>query len=196
MAEKNNSGAFEENNGMRAQMSETERYGIDNIDTFSESEKMDRTYLKELYGENMDFLNKEVRITRSEYISKYNEIGKNYSERKRELLKSLAVVVAVYAVAIVLAVVFRIISNEFFDLMLISDAGNPRKAAAYITGIFMAFSRVIFLSTSAILIITVITSAKNIRRFNRYKKHSLEQLENRKAECMSAGQYDAENKFN
>ena len=191
MAEKNNGGAFEGNNGMRAQMSETERYGIDNIDTFSESEKMDRTYLKELYGENMDFLNKEVRMTRSEYISKYNEIGKNYSERKRELLKSLAVVVAVYAVAIVLAVVFRIISNEFFDLMLISDAGNPRKAAAYITGIFMAFSRILFLSTTAILIICFITAVKNIKRLNRNKKISINQLENRKADCMSAGQYDA-----
>lgn len=191
MAEKNNGGAFEGNNGMRAQMSETERYGIDNIDTFSESEKMDRTYLKELYGENMDFLNKEVRMTRSEYISKYNEIGKNYSERKRELLKSLAVVVAVYAVAIVLAVVFRIISNEFFDLMLISDAGNPRKAAAYITGIFMAFSRILFLSTTAILIICFITAVKNLKRLNRNKKISINQLENRKADCMSAGQYDA-----
>jgi hypothetical protein len=191
MAEKNNGGAFEENNGMRAQMSETERYGIDNIDTFSESEKMDRTYLKELYGEDMDFLNKEVRMTRSEYISKYNEIGKNYSERKRELLKSLAVVVAVYAVAIVLAVVFRIISNEFFDLMLISDAGNPRKAAAYITGIFMAFSRILFLSTTAILIICLVTALKNLKRLNRNKKFSIEQLENRKAEFMSAGQYDA-----
>ncbi len=191
MAEKNNGGAFEENNGMRAQMSETERYGIDNIDTFAEGEKMDRTYLKELYGENMDFLNKDVRMTRSQYISMYNEIGKNYSERKRELIKSLAVVVAVYAVAIVLAVVFRIISNEFFDLMLMSDAGNPRKAAAYITGIFMAFSRVIFISTTAILIICLVTAIKNLKRLNRNKKFSIEQLENRKAEFMSAGQYDA-----
>ncbi len=191
MAEKNNGGAFEENNGMRAQMSETERYGIDNIDTFAESEKMDRTYLKELYGENMDFLNKDVRMTRSQYISMYNEIGKNYSERKRELIKSLVVVVAVYAVAIILAVVFRSISNEFFELMLMSDAGNPRKAAAYITGIFMAFSRVIFISTTAILIICLVTAIKNLKRLNRNKKFSIEQLENRKAEFMSAGQYDA-----
>jgi len=191
MAEKNNSGAFEEKNGMNSQVSETDRYGIDNLDTFAEGEQMDRTYLKDLYGENMDFLNKEVRMTRSEYISKYNEIGKNYSERKRELLKSLAVVVVVYAVAIVLAVVFRIISNEFFDLMLISDAGNPRKAAAYITGIFMAFSRILFLSTTAILIICFITAVKNIKRLNRNKKISINQLENRKAEFMSAGQYDA-----
>lgn len=121
----------------------------------------------------------------------YNEIGKNYSERKRELVKSLAVVVAVYAVAIILAVVFRSISNEFFELMLMSDAGNPRKAAAYITGIFMAFSRVIFISTTAILIICLVTAIKNLKRLNRNKKFSIEQLENRKAEFMSAGQYDA-----
>ncbi len=191
MAEKNNGGAFEEKNGVNSRASETERYGIDNLDTFVEGEQMDRTYLKELYGENMDFLNKDVRMTRSQYISMYNEIGKNYSERKRELIKSLAVVVAVYAVAIVLAVVFRIISNEFFDLMLMSDAGNPRKAAAYITGIFMAFSRVIFISTTAILIICLVTAIKNLKRLNRNKKFSIEQLENRKAEFMSAGQYDA-----
>ncbi len=163
----------------------------ENPDTFSESEKMDRSYLKELYGEDMDFLNKEVRMTRSEYISKYNEIGKNYSGRKRELMKSLTVVTAVYAVATVVAVVLRIISNEFYELMLISDAGDPRKAAAYITGIFMAFSRVIFLSTTAILIICLVTALKNLKRLNRNKKFSIEQLENRKAEFMSAGQYDA-----
>lgn len=174
----------------------SEMYYGSNTDTFSESEKMDRTYLKELYGEDMDFLNKEVRMTRSQYVSMYNEIEMSYSERIKDVLKSLLPIIVLYAVAIVLAVIFRKISNEFYELMLISDAGNPKKAAAYISGIFMAFSRVIFLSTSAILIITVITSAKNIRRFNRYKKHSLEQLENRKAECMSAGQYDAENKFN
>ncbi len=191
MAEKNNGGAFEEKNGVNSRASETERYGIDNLDTFAEGEQMDRTYLKELYGENMDFLNKDVRMTRSQYISMYNEIGKNYSERKRELIKSLAVVVAVYAVAIILAVVFRSISNEFFELMLMSDAGNPRKAAAYITGIFMAFSRVIFISTTAILIICLVTAIKNLKRLNRNKKFSIEQLENRKAEFMSAGQYDA-----
>jgi len=167
----------------------------ENPDTFSESEKMDRTYLKELYGEDMDFLNKDVRMTRSQYISMYNEIEKSYSKRKREALKTLIPVTVLYVIAQAVAVFLRIISSEFFKLTDLWMFGKPRTAAAYISGIFLGFSRVIFLSTSAILIITAITAVKNIRRFNRYKKYSLEQLENRKADCMSAGQYDAENDY-
>ena len=164
---------------------------FDNLDTFAEGEQMDRAYLKELYGEDMDFLNKEVRMTRSQYISSYNSISKAYSVRKRETVKSLIPIAVLYAVAIAVAVFLRAVSNEFYSLVDLWEYGDSRTAAAYISGIFMAFSWLIFLSTSAILIISVITALKTLFRFNRYKKYSIQQLENRKVECMSAGQYDA-----
>lgn len=163
---------------------------FDNLDTFAEGEQMDRAYLKELYGEDMDFLNKEVRMTRSQYISSYNSISKAYSVRKRETVKSLIPIAVLYAVAIAVAVFLRAVSNEFYSLVDLWEYGDSRTAAAYISGIFMAFSWLIFLSTSAILIISVITALKTLFRFKRYKKYSIQQLENRKVECMSAGQYD------
>ena len=163
---------------------------FDNLDTFAEGEQMDRAYLKELYGEDMDFLNKEVCMTRSQYISSYNSISKAYSVRKRETVKSLIPIAVLYAVAIAVAVFLRAVSNEFYSLVDLWEYGDSRTAAAYISGIFMAFSWLIFLSTSAILIISVITALKTLFRFKRYKKYSIQQLENRKVECMSAGQYD------
>lgn len=39
-----------------------------NLNTFSEGEQMNRDYLVHLYNEDMSFLNKEIRMTRSGYI--------------------------------------------------------------------------------------------------------------------------------
>mgnify|MGYP000110941031 FL=1 len=54
-----------------------------NLDTFGENDKINRGYLKELYGEDMNFFNREIRMTRSEYLTRYNQIQEVY---KRELL--------------------------------------------------------------------------------------------------------------
>ena len=99
--------------------------------------------------------------------------------------------VIMYVIAIAVAIFLRAISKEFFGLEDLWMFGNSRKMAAYIGGIFLGFSRVIFLSTSTILTAYVVKMIKTLKRFDRYRENALIKLEENKAECMSAGQYDA-----
>ena len=162
-----------------------------NLNTFSEGEQMNRDYLVHLYNEDMSFLNKEIRITRSGYIKMYSDIESSYQNRKKETTKQLIPMVIIYVIAIVVAIFLRAISKEFFGLEDLWMFGNSRKMAAYIGGIFLGFSRVIFLSTSTILTAYVVKMIKTLKRFDRYRENALAKLEENKAECMSAGQYDA-----
>ena len=162
-----------------------------NLNTFSEGEQMNRDYLVHLYNEDMSFLNKEIRMTRSGYIKMYSDIESSYQNRKKETTKQLIPMVIMYVIAIVIAIFLRAISKEFFGLEDLWMFGNSRKLAAYIGGIFLGFSRVIFLSTSTILTAYVVKMIKTLKRFDRYRENALTKLEENKAECMSAGQYDA-----
>ena len=162
-----------------------------NLNTFSEGEQMNRDYLVPLYNEDMSFLNKEIRMTRSGYIKMYSDIESSYQNRKKETTKQLIPMVIIYVIAIVVAIFLRAISKEFFGLEDLWMFGNSRKMAAYIGGIFLGFSRVIFLSTSTILTAYVLKMIKTLKRFDRYRENALAKLEENKAECMSAGQYDA-----
>lgn len=162
-----------------------------NLNTFSEGEQMNRDYLVHLYNEDMSFLNKEIRMTRSGYIKMYSDIESSYQNRKKETTKQLIPMVIMYVIAIVIAIFLRAISKEFFGLEDLWMFGNSRKMAAYIGGIFLGFSRVIFLSTSTILTAYVVKMIKTLKRFDRYRENALAKLEENKAECMSAGQYDA-----
>ncbi len=162
-----------------------------NLNTFSEGEQMNRDYLVHLYNEDMSFLNKEIRMTRSGYIKMYSDIERSYQNRKKETTKQLIPMVIMYVIAISVAIFLRVISKEFFGLEDLWMFGNSRKLAAYIGGIFLGFSRVIFLSTSTILTAYVVKMIKTLKRFDRYRENALTKLEENKAECMSAGQYDA-----
>ena len=162
-----------------------------NLNTFSEGEQMNRDYLVHLYNEDMSFLNKEIRMTRSGYIKMYSDIESSYQNRKKETTKQLIPMVIIYVIAIVVAIFLRAISKEFFGFEDLWMFGNSRKMAAYIGGIFLGFSRVIFLSTSTILTAYVVKMIKTLKRFDRYRENALAKLEENKAECMSAGQYDA-----
>lgn len=162
-----------------------------NPDTFSEGEQMNRDYLVHLYNEDMSFLNKEIRMTRSGYIKMYSDIESSYQNRKKETTKQLIPMVIMYVIAIALAIFLRVVSKEFLALMDLWMFGDSRKLAAYIGGIFLGFSRVIFLSTSTILTAYVVKMIKTLKRFDRYRENALTKLEENKAECMSAGQYDA-----
>lgn len=162
-----------------------------NPDTFIEGEQMNRDYLVHLYNEDMSFLNKEIRMTRSGYIKMYSDIELSYQNRKKETTKQLIPIVILYVIAIALAIFLRAVSKEFFALEDLWEFGKPRKTAAYIGGIFLGFSRVIFLSTSTILITCAVKIRKTLKRFDKYRENALTKLEENKAECMSAGQYDA-----
>lgn len=75
-----------------------------NPDTFIEGEQMNRDYLVHLYNEDMSFLNKEIRMTRSGYIKMYSDIESSYQNRKKETTKQLIPMVVMYVIAIAVAI--------------------------------------------------------------------------------------------
>ena len=88
-----------------------------NPDTFIEGEQMNRDYLVHLYNEDMSFLNKEIRMTRSGYIKMYSDIESSYQNRKKETTKQLIPMVVMYVIAIAVAIFLRLVSKEFLALM-------------------------------------------------------------------------------
>ena len=156
-----------------------------NLNTFSEGEQMNRDYLVHLYNEDMSFLNKEIRMTRSGYIKMYSDIESSYQNRKKETTKQLIPMVIIYVIAIAVAIFLRAISKEFFGLEDLWMFGNSRKMAAYIGGIFLGFSRVISVSTSTILTAYVVKMIKTLKRFDRYRENALTKLEENKVNIIS-----------
>lgn len=77
-----------------------------NLNTFGEGEQMNRDYLVHLYNEDMSFLNKEIRMTRSGYIKMYSDIESSYQNRKKETTKQLIPMVIMYVIAIAVAIFF------------------------------------------------------------------------------------------
>ena len=101
-----------------------------NPDTFIEGEQMNRDYLVHLYNEDMSFLNKEIRMTRSGYIKMYSDIESSYQNRKKETTKQLIPMVIMYVIAIALAIFLRVVSKEFIALIDLWMFGDSRKLAA------------------------------------------------------------------
>ena len=87
---------MEENNKKLSEKTENENKSEvkinmfeNNLNTFSEGEQMNRDYLVHLYNEDMSFLNREIRMTRSGYIKMYSDIESSYQNRKKETTKQL-----------------------------------------------------------------------------------------------------------
>ena len=70
---------------------------------------MNRDYLNQIYKEDMSFLNKDVRMTRTEYYKELNDIEKTYA-KELSVQKKLIVL---HAVLFVLMLIFAIIMLSF-----------------------------------------------------------------------------------
>ena len=142
-----------------------------NLDTFGENDKINRGYLKELYGEDMGFFNREIRMTRTEYLTRYNQIQEVYKRELSGTVKSFIFLASVFLLTLLLAKAFR----------LVAGGGG---------GFF--FFRWTLIISIPIFLFFVVGLLKRLKDAQKSMAHSLKMLEKRKNDCMAEGMYDAE----
>lgn len=174
-------------------------------DVFSENtaentivtENIKRDYLKAIFNDKMECLNKDIRMTRSEYISQYNKIKDSY-EKERKLLKKFMIVHTVILVmsALIFILMFFAWENFTVDFHKAQTSGLFRTpevrgfwAAAGFTG---SIGWIIFYLGVAQFIFFGIGHLRKYIKLKRNEEFALRALEERKKEAMLLGQYDAE----
>ena len=70
-----------------------------NVKTFLESHEMNRDYLNQIYKEDMSFLNKDVRMTRTEYFKEVDKINESYDKEEKFFRRLLvaSIIIAIIA---------------------------------------------------------------------------------------------------
>ena len=142
-----------------------------NLDTFGENDKINRGYLKELYGEDMGFFNREIRMTRTEYTTRYNQIQEVYKRELSGTVKSFIFLASVFLLTLMLAKAFRLVADE---------------------GEFLILYRWTLIISIPIFLFFVVGLLKRLKDAQKSMAHSLKMLEKRKNDCMAEGMYDAE----
>lgn len=172
-----------------------------NVKTFLESHEMNRDYLKHIYKEDMSFLNKDVRMTRTEYYKELNDIENTYA-KELSVQKKLIVL---HAVLFVLMLIFAIIMLSFW-LVNNEVYGQLRKQASLNDADFSASDSLGYWAMITLygslgffsLFFGIVQFAffgyghyKKIKGLKKSKEKSISLLNDRKHDFMLLGQYDA-----
>jgi len=158
-------------------------YFGNNLDTFAENDKIEREYLSALYGEDMDIIVKEIRMTRTQYIAEYNQIQENYKKEMDGTFKSLLFLTLLFSITLLISTVFWIISGR------LGEIGGSDEAV--VASAFLILHRWVLIIAAPVFIFFLLTLLKRIRDGQLARTQALDRLEKRKKECMSEGQYDA-----
>lgn len=170
-----------------------------NVDSFTQGEAMNRDYLYQIYGESMDFLNKEVRLTRTKYYEMCEKIEKRFAESIKYEKNKMVVVTAVFLVLIIFAVISFCISDNSFDkyykLYNLSfyeylDKNIIRGYWA-MGGLLFGVGWIALVTGITVFGMLVYNSIKNIKQYKKKQENALKRLEQTKQECMMIGTYDA-----
>lgn len=170
-----------------------------NVDSFTQGEAMNRDYLHQIYGESMDFLNKEVRLTRTKYYEMCEKIEKRFAESIKYEKNKMVVVTAVFLVLIIFAVISFCISDNSFDkyykLYNLSfyeylDKNIIRGYWA-MGGLLFGVGWIALVTGITVFGMLVYNSIKNIKQYKKKQENALKRLEQTKQECMMMGTYDA-----
>jgi uncharacterized membrane protein len=160
----------------------SEMYYGSNTDTFAENDRIEREYLSALYGDDMDMLVKEIRMTRAQYIAEYNQIQENYKKEMEGTFKSLLFLTLLFSITLLISTVFLIISSR------LGETGGSDEAV--VASAFMILHRWVLIISAPVFIFFLLTLLKRIRDGQQSRKQAMDKLEKRKKECMAEGQYD------
>ncbi|MCH5189618.1 MAG: hypothetical protein J1F37_03565 [Oscillospiraceae bacterium] len=150
-----------------------------NTNSNTDTRNMNREYLKRIYKEDMDFLNKDVRMTRSDYISEYNKIEEYYKQTQKECLKDFLAVFAIAAFCSLLYYFLTYLHNNISSFV--------------ITNILTMAVIACKLASIIICVSLVLAVAKKLAKAGKTKQKSLDLLERKKQELMLLGLYDLSN---
>ncbi len=170
-----------------------------NVSSFAEGETMNRDYLHRIYGESMDFLNKEVRLTRTKHYEMRENIEESFSESINHERKKMVMIAIVYAVLMVFAILSIVISLYYFDIFIEFNAkkylehvdGNMLRGSWGVGGFFFSVGWMILTISTGLFGAFVYSTIKNVKQYKKKRKRALEILEENKFEQMLLGLYDA-----
>lgn len=170
-----------------------------NTASFVRSETMNRDYLYHIYGENMDFLNKEVRLTRTKHYEMREKIEKGFAESIRYEKKKMVIVTAIFLVLVIFAVVSFGLSADSFDKyeeihkLSFNEFVDRKYVRAYwaMGGLFFGVGWIALVTGVTGYGVIVFNAIKNIKQYKKKKERALEKLEESKREQMLLGRYDA-----
>lgn len=171
------------------------------VENIFEAEEMNRDYLKHMYNEDMSFLNKEVRMTRMQYLREIDKLDTYYKAEKKRFYKYVLLITVVFLVGLTVGiwawyewykcwVLYRAAYADFY-------IGKAVFTMKEIKGIH-AMCAIYGTLGSVALVLGVPQFGffgygyyKKIKHLERYKKRALDSLETRKKESMLLGHYDS-----
>lgn len=180
-------------------------------DVFSENtsesrikaETMNRDYLKHIYKEDMAFLNKDIRMTRTGYLRDLDGVEKTYEKESKKAKKRLVLHTVIFVVAVALAVYFctqwinysglyeELTNFIYFDSEATRDDGGMRRAYWAAAGLFGSLAVISFFVGVAQFIFFTASNVKALKLAKRQREKAIRNIEGRKKEYMLLGQYDA-----
>ena len=176
-----------------------------NNSNFLEEDNMNRDYLQMIYNDDMDSLNKEIRMTRTQYYQKYQKIVDDFEKEIKIDKKNLKIVTIIMLVFVGFGLFSLYMSLDFHDLYreayrdivfstLETGSDNDQEVAEYIRMGIAAFG-----TTATISLLVGFSefaffgggTIKHIYRLNKNRQRALNRLEDMKKEHMLLGTYDA-----
>ena len=165
-----------------------------NVKTFLESHEMNRDYLKHIYKEDMDFLNKDVRMTRTEYLKEVDKINESYDKEekffRRLLVASIIIAIIAIVIAVVLVAFWYVDMRVYHQLYGGAVFGENSLNGAQLRG-FWAIGWIILVCGIGQLLFFGSGYIKKLKSLKKNRQKALELLEERKKDFMLLGQYDA-----
>lgn len=171
-----------------------------NTASFIDGETMNRDYLYHIYGESMDFLNKEVRLTRTKYYEALEKVEQNFKREMDQSKKVLIVSLIILAVCIVSAFSFYELGARYYNLFaenmwdVASSSGysySDLKVMWQIFGLSMMMGSLFLLVGGIQLYMLGFGSIKRMKELKKTREKAVQRLETNKFEQMLLGLYDA-----
>lgn len=169
----------------------------------SKTENMNRDYLYRLYNEDLNSLNKEIRMTRTEYLKKIQAFEASYAEEIKDSQKKLMIFSAVALVLLLFGVFFLVLAldankafSEAFSYVQTHGSSTRRDLQTvlsyrYIIPIYAFFACLFAVSGIAEFFFFGGGAIKHLVRLKKNRVHALKSIEDLKKEHMLAGTYDA-----
>ena len=169
-----------------------------NVNTFTEGEAMNREYLQRIYGESMDFLNKEIRLTRTKHYEMRESIENGFAEKIQYEKKKMLILSIIFVVLIIFSVISFCVSAHSFDVyheiykLSFYEYVDKSVARAYWAqgGLFFGIGWIVLVVSVTIFGAFVYGTIKNVKQYKKKKDRALQNLEERKYEQMLLGLYD------
>lgn len=170
-----------------------------NTASFVKGETMNRDYLYEIFGESMDFLNKDVRLTRTKHYEMREKVEQKFAKSVKDEKKKFLILLIIYVILLSVAIFSISIALQYFQFFVEADSQKyfVRVDEDYLRGtwgaggFFFGVGWMILTISTGLFGAFLYRTIKNIKEYKEKRKRALEILEEDKFEQMLLGLYDA-----